>query len=74
MNCWHFDGHIFEACRRVPISSRGEHELPLAVQFGIDHLDMRVRSFDVDAPVLDLSQRGDISSVAQRLRGAQVRL
>jgi glucose-1-phosphate thymidylyltransferase len=74
MNCWHFDSRVFEACRRVPISSRGEHELPLAVQFAIDDLGMRVRTFDVDAPVLDLSQRGDISSVAQRLRGTPVRL
>jgi glucose-1-phosphate thymidylyltransferase len=74
MNCWHFDAGIFEACRRVPKSSRGEYELPLAVQFAIDHLRMRVHTFHVDAPVLDLSHRGDIASVAQRLRGTPVNL
>lgn len=74
MNCWLFESEIFEACRRVPVSSRGEHELPLAVQFGIEHLGMRFRTFDVDAPVLDLSQREDIASVAARLRGTRVEL
>jgi len=74
MNCWLFDERIFEACRRVPKSKRGEHELPLAVQFAIDHLDMRFRAFHADAPVLDLSQRDDIASVAARLRGTRVEL
>lgn len=74
MNCWLFDERIFEACRRVPVSKRGEHELPLAVQFAIDHLDMRFRAFHADAPVLDLSQRDDIASVAARLRGTRVEL
>lgn len=74
MNCWHFDARIFEACRRVPRSSRGEHELPLAVQFAIDHLGLPFRTFDVDASVLDLSQRADIPSVAARLRGIAVEL
>ncbi len=74
INCWLFNAGIFEACRRVPLSSRGEHELPLAVQFAIDHLGMRFRVFDTDAPVLDLSQRDDIASVATRLRGTPVEL
>jgi glucose-1-phosphate thymidylyltransferase len=74
MNCWLFDSEIFEACRRVPLSARGEHELPLAVQFGIEHLGLRFRTFEVDAPVLDLSHREDISSVAGRLRGTRVEL
>jgi dTDP-glucose pyrophosphorylase len=74
MNCWLFDSRIFEACARVPRSSRGEYELPLAVQFAIDHLAMRVRTFDADATVLDLSHREDIPSVAARLRGVRVEL
>ncbi|MGH7616616.1 MAG: nucleotidyltransferase family protein [Gemmatimonadaceae bacterium] len=74
MNCWLFDHGIFEACRRVPPSSRGEHELPLAAQFAIDHLGMRFHTFDADAPVLDLSHREDIASVASRLRGTRVEL
>lgn len=74
MNCWHFDARIFEACRRVPLSARGEHELPLAVQFAIEHLGLRVTTFAADAPVLDLSQRGDIPAVAARLSGVAVEL
>jgi dTDP-glucose pyrophosphorylase len=74
MNCWLFDARIFEACTQVPRSARGEHELPLAVQFAIEHLGMRVHSFAADAPVLDLSQRDDIPSVAARLRGTPVEL
>jgi glucose-1-phosphate thymidylyltransferase len=74
MNCWLFDDRIFEACRRVPLSSRREYELPVAVQFAIDHLDVPVHTFDADASVLDLSQRDDIASVAARLRGVPVKL
>lgn len=74
MNCWLFDSRIFEACERVPPSSRGEVELPLAVQFAVDHLHMRFRTFPADAPVLDLSSRGDIPAVAERLRGTRVEL
>jgi glucose-1-phosphate thymidylyltransferase len=74
MNCWHFDSRIFEACRRVPLSSRREYELPLAVQFAIDHLGMPVHTFGADASVLDLSQRDDVASVAARLRGVAVKL
>jgi glucose-1-phosphate thymidylyltransferase len=74
MNCWHFDARIFEACRRVPQSARGEHELPLAVQFAIEHLSLRVNTFAADAPVLDLSQRGDIPLVVARLSGVPVEL
>jgi dTDP-glucose pyrophosphorylase len=36
MNCWRFDSRVFEACRRVPLSPRGELELPLAIQQAID--------------------------------------
>lgn len=74
MNCWLFDARIFEACQRVPRSSRGELELPLAVQFAIDHLALRIQTFSADAPVLDLSQRDDVASVAARLRGTRVEL
>jgi glucose-1-phosphate thymidylyltransferase len=74
MNCWHFDARILEACRSVPVSKRGEQELPLAVQFAVEHLGIRVRAFHVDAPVLDLSSRGDIAFVAARLRGTPVQL
>jgi glucose-1-phosphate thymidylyltransferase len=74
MNVWLLAPAIFEACRRVPPSARGEVELPNAVQWAIDHLGMHVRAVPVRAPVLDLSQRSDIPAVAARLRGTEVRL
>ena len=67
LNCWHFTPMIFEACRRVRPSPRGELELPLAVQVAIDELGARVATFRTDAHVLDLSHREDIPRVARRL-------
>ena len=43
MNCWRFDERIFDACRDVPLSSRGELELPVAVALGIDRRRSRAR-------------------------------
>lgn len=74
MNCWLFDSAIFVACRAVPRSPRGELELPLAVQYAIDRLGMKVSVAITDSTVLDLSHRGDIPVVAERLRGVEVRL
>jgi dTDP-glucose pyrophosphorylase len=67
MNCWRFDEHIFEACRQVPPSPRGEMELPNAVRFAVHTLGQRFRTFPVDAAVLDLSFRSDVPNVAQTL-------
>jgi dTDP-glucose pyrophosphorylase len=74
MNCWRFDVRIFEACRTVPPSPRGELELPQAVQRSVDAGRMRVRAFRVDLPVLDLSSRADVAGVAERLAGVDVRI
>jgi Na+/proline symporter/dTDP-glucose pyrophosphorylase len=74
MNVWLLPPEILEACRHVPKSARGELELPNAVQWAIEQLGMRVRALPVRAGVLDLSQRGDIPVVAERLRGTVVRL
>jgi dTDP-glucose pyrophosphorylase len=63
MNLWRFDHHIHDACRATPRSVRGEHELPEAVRLAIA-ADLVLRALPVDAGVLDLSQRGDIASVA----------
>ena len=68
MNCWLFDRRIFEACRVVEPSARGELELPLAVQRAVDEGVMRIRAVPVAAPVLDLSAREDVGAVAARLR------
>ncbi len=67
MNCWRFDGRIFEACRRVPPSPRGELELPGAVRFAIHEMQMRFTAFRADAAVLDLSNRSDVPAVARQL-------
>jgi len=74
MNCWRFDARIFDACRAVPLSPRGELELPLAVQHAMTAGRMRVRAIRTDEAVLDLSSRADIASVAKRLEGVEVRL
>ena len=68
MNLWRFDARIFDACRDVPASSRGEYELPEAVAIAIGR-GMRVRAIPARGPVLDLSRRADAADVAQRLAG-----
>lgn len=73
MNLWRFSSAVFEACRRVPKSARGEYELPQAVAWGIANLGMRLETFRCEDGVLDLSARGDVSAVAERLRGVEVR-
>ena len=67
MNCWRFSSGIFDACRRVPLSPRGELELPMAVR-GAMARGMRFRVVWSRDGVLDLSQRADIAAVAEKLR------
>lgn len=74
MNCWRFDGRIFDACRDVPLSSRGELELPVAVGLGMERGDFRVRALRSSLPVLDLSSRSDIAAVTARLADVEARL
>lgn len=71
MNLWRFDDGIFEACREVPLSSRGERELPQAVAFHLS-LGGRYRVLPFAGPVFDLSRRGDISSVGAALAAREV--
>lgn len=73
LNCWLFGPEIFPACRAVAPSARGELELPQAVHLAIDG-GMRIDVIRLDAPALDMSSRGDIASVAERLRGVPVEL
>lgn len=73
MNCWLFTPEIFEACRGIAPSSRGELELPHAVQLLVDERGTRFVVVPVHAPVLDLSSRADIPAVAARLDGVAVR-
>ena len=74
MNCFEFTPEIFGACREVPLSARGEYELPQAIHFAIDHRAMRFKVVQVEAAVLDLSSRADIAKVAEKLRDAAVKL
>ncbi|HTY42583.1 MAG TPA: nucleotidyltransferase family protein [Thermoanaerobaculia bacterium] len=73
MNLWRFSPAIFEACRRVPLSARGESELPQAVAFGIAALGLRFRTFRCDEGVLDLSAREDVPALDARLAGVEPR-
>ena len=74
MNCFLFTRKIFEACREVPLSARGEYELPQAVHLAIKRGWMRFKVVKVSAAVLDLSTRADIAKVAEHLKGNEVRL
>jgi glucose-1-phosphate thymidylyltransferase len=68
MNCWRFDARIFDACRDVPRSVRGELELPEAVGLAISR-GVRFKAVPARGPVLDLSRRADAADVARRLAG-----
>jgi SSS family solute:Na+ symporter len=74
MNVWRLDREIFHACRDVPPSPRGEFELPLAVRYAVRVLGLAVRAIPFDGGVLDLSSRGDVVAVANRLRDTPVHL
>jgi dTDP-glucose pyrophosphorylase len=68
MNCWRFDERIFSFCRAVPISSRGEFELPEAVGHALA-AGVKFKTVPARGPVLDLSTRADASEVERRLSG-----
>lgn len=74
MNCFLFTPEIFISCREVPLSTRGEYELPQAVHWAMDKHGMRFKVVKISAPVLDLSTRADIAQVAERLKGVTVNL
>ncbi len=74
MNAWVFGPDIFEACRHVTPSVRGELEIQDAVRNAMRVLGTRFAVVPVRAGVLDLSNRGDIAAVAERLKDTEVRL
>ena len=74
MNCWRFSPEIFQACRTIPPASNGELELPRAVRYVMETLDVKFSVLPFALPVLDLSTRADIASVTERLLGVPVRL
>ena len=68
MNCWRFDRRIFDACRAVARSERGEYELPEAVALACAR-GVRFKVVPAVGPVLDLSRRGDAAELTRRLAG-----
>ncbi|MES3032409.1 MAG: nucleotidyltransferase family protein [Gemmatimonadota bacterium] len=74
MNLWSFTPAVFDACRRVQPSVRGELELQDAVRILVTEMGERIRVLPSVEGVLDLSTRGDIESVARVLRDRPVRL
>jgi glucose-1-phosphate thymidylyltransferase len=73
MNCWRFDKKIFAACRNVPLSSRGEYELPSAVKLAMQQ-GHKLKVVISEAGLLDLSRRSDIPGVTERLKNVKVSL
>jgi glucose-1-phosphate thymidylyltransferase len=74
MNSWSLTPAIYDACRSIAVSPRGELELPAAVQYAIDVMNVPFHALRFHDGVLDLSTRADISSVAARLRDVEPRL
>lgn len=73
MNLWRFDAAIFQACRDVPASERGEYELPEAVRLAVSR-GAHLRVVPARGAVLDLTSRGDIAGVSARLAHLEPRL
>lgn len=74
MNCWRFDADIFTACRHIKPSVRGELEMADAVVYAMTHLHKPFLGVPANLPVLDMTSRADIASVAEHLKDVAVRL
>ncbi len=74
MNSWSLPPQIYDACRSITPSVRGELELQDAVNHARDTMGVQCRVLKFHDGVLDLSSRGDIASVAERLRTTEPRL
>jgi glucose-1-phosphate thymidylyltransferase len=74
MNCWRFEAGIFDACRAIRPSKRGEYEVTDAVQHVIDVLGRPFHALTVRAPVLDMTSRQDVATIAPKLAAVKVEL
>jgi glucose-1-phosphate thymidylyltransferase len=66
MNLWKFDSRIFDACRDVAPSARGELELPSALMLARER-GVIFKVVPSLGPVLDLSSRADVAALERRL-------
>ena len=73
MNCWAFTPAIFDACRAIGPSQRGEYEIADAV-LALVASGRPVRVVAVESGVLDLSSRADVAAVEAALAGRAVAL
>jgi glucose-1-phosphate thymidylyltransferase len=73
MNLWRLDASVLDALRDVPRSTRGEYELPQAMQLAVSR-GVPLRAVPAEGAVLDLSGRADVAEVGRRLEGIGVRL
>lgn len=67
MNAWLFSPLIFDACRAIGPSERGEYEITAAVQYAIDDLGADFMAVRTREGVLDLSSRADVADIARFL-------
>jgi len=74
MTCWRFTPVIFDACRAISPSVRGEYELPEAVRYAVEELGEPFAVLPTDEGVLDLSVREDVEAVGRWLEGVTVDL
>jgi glucose-1-phosphate thymidylyltransferase len=72
MNCWQFPPSIFDACKAIGPSPRGEFEITDAVQWLIDGGHAEFRVLYRSEAVYDLTGRGDIASVEKALSGYRI--
>ena len=73
MNCWLCGPAIFPAAKAIPKSARGEYEITDAVRAAIAAGDP-YRVVRANVGVLDMSNRGDISSVVEALGDREANL
>lgn len=73
MNCWAFTADVFDACRAIPKSARGEYEIIDAAAWMIER-GMNFPVYSVAEGVLDMSNRNDINAVKEALANIDVQL
>lgn len=72
MNLWRLDRRLFDACRDVAPSPRGERELPDAVMLAVSR-GVSFQVVPVDGAVLDLTTAADVPALSRALAAAEVR-